>query len=473
MQATRHRRILTSFNAACVTTLAAIATLLCALALQRSAAIAVLGVMLCLSLSRSELERERHGRFEAAVALPLVGLAAIGVGMLLHRLPWLGGLLFTLAIALSIWLRRFGPTAARIGSLAGLPFVALLVTPHLAPSADGVVPSFMLPILVGWLALFWVGVLHAGARRAGVPLPPRKPPPPSAAAKTESSLRPDGTTRMALQMAASLALSFAVGFIFFRERWSWIVVTAFIVASGNRGRLDVAYKSLLRVGGAAAGTVVSLVLSGHTGGHGAATAAFIMAALFIGTWLRPFGYAWWALCVTIALALLQGFAGDASPAGMLWARLEEIVIGALIAVACAWFLLPVRSSGVLRRRLADALAALSDAFDPAQEQRWVAPFVVSLGGIEHMAPAFRAARALTSRFVRVQPADWIDLLLACREPACALFEAGQAPAEVRRAIGAARKALREPDQLASALLALQSALTAQFTSLPRRTEAAS
>lgn len=462
--ATHKRPVLVAFNAACVTMLAAIATLVCALALQRSAAMAVLGVMLCLSLSRSELERERHGRFEAALALPLVGFAAIGVGVLLHRLPWLGALLFTSVIALSIWLRRFGATASRLGSLAGLPFVALLVTPRFAPETAGPLPAFMLPILVGWLALFWVGMLHAGARRAGVQLPARKVRPAPPPGKVESTLRPDAHTRMALQMAVTLALSFAVGYLFFPARWSWIVVTAFIVASGNRGRLDVAYKSVLRVGGAAAGTVLSLVLSEHVGGHGAATAAAIMAALFVGTWLRPFGYAWWALFVTIAFALLQGFAG-ASPAGMLWARMEEILIGALIAVACAWFLLPVRSSGVLRRRLADALAALSDAFDPGQEQRWLTPFVAALAGIEHMAPAFRTARTLTSRFVRVQPADWIDLLLACRAPAVALFEAGEAPAEVRRAIGAARKALREPEQVTPALRSLQAALTAQFADL--------
>ncbi|MCS0660282.1 FUSC family protein [Massilia terrae] len=471
MGSTLRRPVLAAFNAACVTTLAASATLMCALALQRSAALAVLGVMLSLSLSRSELERERHGRFEAAVALPVVGLCAIGVGMLLHRWPLPGALLFTLAIALSIWLRRFGATAARIGSLAGLPFVALLVTPHLAPDPAGSVPAFMLPVLVGWLALFWVVLLHACARWAGVALPPGKPRPTALVGKAESSLWPDASTRLALQMAASLALSFAVGFAIFPERWSWIVVTAFIVASGNRGRLDVAYKSVLRVGGAAAGTLLALVLGEHAGGHGAATAVLIMAALFVGTWLRPFAYAWWALCVTIAFALLQGFTG-ASPAAMLWARLEEIVIGAALAVACAWLLLPVRSSGVLRRRLAVALAALSDAFDPGKEPRWVAPFVAALEVIEHMAPAFRAARVLTSRFVRVQPADWIDLLLACREPACALFEAGQAPPEVRRAIGAARQALREPEELAVSLRALQSTLAAQFASLPRQTEPA-
>lgn len=45
--------------------------------------------------------------------------------------------------------------------------------------------------------------------------------------------------------------------------------------------------------------------------------------------------------------------------------LEEIVIGALIGIAAAWFVLPIRSTTVLRRRIADALAALSDALDPA------------------------------------------------------------------------------------------------------------
>lgn len=62
-------------------------------------------------------------------------------------------------------------------------------------------------------------------------------------------------------MAVSLAVSFAIGYAFFAERWAWIALTTWIVASGNQGRLDVAYKSVFRVVGAAVGTVVALVFT--------------------------------------------------------------------------------------------------------------------------------------------------------------------------------------------------------------------
>jgi hypothetical protein len=452
------RPLLGAFNQACVTMLAAGATLACALAISTTPSAAVPAVVLCLSLARSHLERELHGHIEAALALPVVGLAAIGAGMLLHRFPWLGATAFVAAMAMSIWLRRFGATAARLGSLIGLPFIALLMTPRVASDAHGALPALAIPIIVGLLALFWVTVLHACARRIGVvlpvpaPRPAHKPP-------AESTLRPDAATRMAIQMACTLGLSFAIGFTLFAQRWSWIVLTAYIVASGNRGRLDVAYKSVLRVGGAAAGTLLSLVAARFAGAHDAATVALILLALFLGTWLRPFGYAWWALFVTIAFALLQGFAGS-DAASMLWQRLEEIVIGAVIAIAAAWFVLPVSSRGALRRRLADALAAMADAFDPAQPQRSAERFLTSAASVEQMAPAFRAVRAVTGRWMKAQPADWIDALLACRKPGARLATLQQAPGEVRRAIGVARKALREPHHLTDALRALQGALEA-------------
>jgi hypothetical protein len=65
-------------------------TLLCALTIDPGPGSAVLAVVLCLSLSRSQLDRDGRGRVEAAIVLPIVGLTAVGVGMLLHRVPWLG-----------------------------------------------------------------------------------------------------------------------------------------------------------------------------------------------------------------------------------------------------------------------------------------------------------------------------------------------------------------------------------------------
>jgi hypothetical protein len=107
--------------------LAAIATLLCALAIASGSGPAVLAVVLSLSLSRSHLDRDLRGRIEAAIALPVIGLVAVGVGILLHRAPWLGALVFVAGMFLSIWLRRLGPMARRAGSLIALPFVVLLI----------------------------------------------------------------------------------------------------------------------------------------------------------------------------------------------------------------------------------------------------------------------------------------------------------------------------------------------------------
>jgi len=209
--------------------------------------------------------------------------------------------------------------------------------------------------------------------------------------------------------------------------------------------------------GAAAGTVVALSLSLGVGPHNTATVVLILGALFLGVWLRPLGYGWWALFVTLALALLQGFAGSSAPQ-ILWPRLEEIIIGAAIAVASAWFVLPVRSTSAVRRRIADALAALSEALDPATSVRHSHDFVAAIARVEQMAPAFKASRLLTRRLGRVHPADWVDALVACKEPAIELIENRETPGSVRKAVGMARKSMREPAEILSALLELRGSL---------------
>ncbi|HEY0199807.1 MAG TPA: FUSC family protein [Rhodanobacter sp.] len=334
-------RVGRAWREAVLTMLAALATLFCAMAIDPEPGPMVLAVVLCLSLSRSHLDRDLRGRLEAAVALPVVGLAAVGVGALLHRAPWLGAAVFIAGMFVSIWLRRFGPMARRAGSLIALPLVVLLTMPHVPSKHAGHLMGLLVPVIVALLALLWVAVFHAFGRRMRW-LPPvrQKEALPAAPANT-GVLDIAASTRMAVQMAVALTVAFTVGYVFFAERWAWIVLTAFIVNSGNRGRLDVVYKSVLRVLGAAAGTIMALVFALHIGSHDVTTTVLILAAIFVGTWLRPLGYAWWALFVTLALALLQGFEGS-SAQHILWPRLEEIVIGAIIGVAAAWFVLPVR-----------------------------------------------------------------------------------------------------------------------------------
>ncbi|MFC3652969.1 FUSC family protein [Dyella humi] len=453
-----HSRPQRALMEAIATLLAAIATLLCVLAISREPGPGVLAVVLCLSLSRSQLDRDRRGRIEAAFVLPAVGLAAAGVAFLLHHLPVVGALVFSGGMFLSIWLRRFGAMARRIGSLIALPFVALLTIPYIPPQSHGMLPTTLLPVLIALLALFWVNVVHALAQALQL-LPPVSVPAFGTAPQPESSLRPVASTRMAIQMAVALLLSFAIGHICFPEHWKWVVLTAFIVNSGNRGRLDVVHKSMLRMLGAAAGTIVAQVLGVHLGIQGSASVVLILTAVFLGMWLRPFGYGWWALFVTVALALLQDFAGVPA-ARMLWPRLEEIAVGAVIGVAVAWFVLPVRSTAVLRRRIADALAALASSLDRQQPTRTPEAFFAALDAIEQIAPAFRATRYIAHRIRPERAADWIDVLLGCRDPGRRLIEQGAAPASVHQTLTHTRRVMREPEKILPALQQLHASLHA-------------
>ncbi|GAB2803813.1 hypothetical protein GCM10027021_29910 [Dyella kyungheensis] len=442
---------------AVVTMLAVLATLLCTLEIAPGGGPAVLAVVLSLSLSRSHMDHDLRGRLEAVVALPLVGFVAMGVGLLLRHTPWVGALAFVAGMFLAIWLRRFGSMARRAGRLIALPFVTLLTLPHIHAPSNGLLAPVLVPIVVALLSLLWVTVFHLLARRLRWLPPIRALEHAPATPAQEGGMRPVASTRMAIQMAVALALSFVVGYLFFKERWAWIVLTAFIVNSGNRGRLDVAYKSGLRVAGAAVGTVLAMSLTIHTGANPSTTGVLILVALFFGVWLRPLGYAWWALFVTLALALLQGFEPQ-PPGTLLWLRLEEIVIGAAIGLASAWWVVPVRSSDVLRRRLADALAAMAEATDPATAERLPARVARTLDELEDMAAPFRAARRFTHRFRTLQPADWVDTLLACRTPVIDVIVRGETPGRVRQAIGAARKSLRQPEALLPALQQLRQTL---------------
>lgn len=452
-----------AFREAVLAMAAALATMACTLALYHAPGLAVLAVVLCLSLARSQLDRDLRGRLEALLALPAVGLVATAVGLLLLQRPWAGAVLFTAGMAVSIWLRQFGQAARRAGSLMALPLVAILITPHAPLPHASRWAALAAPIVVALLALLWVAAFHWLGRRVGLlARSPAASPRPGTAWRQRAApgtRRPSATTQMAVQMAVALALAFAVGHAFFNAHWAWVVLTAFIVNSGNRGRLDVAYKSVLRVLGAGFGTVLALALGGHVDGHPPLAVALILGAVFVGTWLRPLGYAWWALFATLALALLQGLQGQAA-AAILWPRLEEIVVGAVLGVAAAWWVWPVRSTDVMRRRVADLLACLADAFDPASACADVEDVRHAMAQLAQLAPTFRAMRWATASARPWRPDRCIDTMLACEAPVLVLLAGQATPPGVRRAITTARKALREPHALPAALADLHRALQA-------------
>jgi uncharacterized membrane protein YccC len=257
---------------------------------------------------------------------------------------------------------------------------------------------------------------------------------------------------MAVQMGLALGAAFVIGRFAFTPRWTWMVLTAFIVCSGSRGRGDVVYKSLLRIAGAACGTVVATLLAGVFGPRDARSIVLIFVVLAVATWLRSLSYAYWAGCVTAVLALLQGYFGEVGT-GLLLTRLEEILLGAAIGVLVSWTVLPVRTNQVVRRRIADALATLADLLaavrrDPARLEGLGARFEGELELIEQVAAPVRAHRLFLHRLPRhrllgrfaaghletdtAHLADAIDAVERCREPARALIQMAATPGDVSK-----------------------------------------
>ncbi|MET7685520.1 FUSC family protein [Streptomyces sp. NPDC005423] len=141
------------------------------------------------------------------------------------------------------------------------------------------------------------------------------------------------------EMAAGIAAAFALGRLLFDDHWPWVVLTAYVAASGNRGRTDVLRKGVERLAGATAGTLLAAgVAAADVTGH--TRVALMFAVLTVALWLRPLSYAYWAAGITCALSLLLGYFGQ-DALGLLPTRLEGIAVGALSAVAAAWWLLPV------------------------------------------------------------------------------------------------------------------------------------
>ncbi|MGW3194556.1 FUSC family protein [Streptomyces sp. NPDC001118] len=297
----------------------------------------VLAVALALTLSSSQRTASTRRRLAALVLLPVAAAGAQFLGRLIMHHYAAGAAVFTAGISLGIWIRRFGPTATRAGTLMTLPFVALLVVPGpaLPPAAERGLMSWFWAAAIGVLACAGVWLVQGLGDRYG----PGRPDPVRPAPRRVSLSRPRPSTRMALQMAAAVAAAFLCGRLLFGDHWPWAVLTAYVVASGNRGRTDVSRKGVERFLGATVGTLLATGVAA-AGITGAASVAVMFAILTVALWLRPLNYAYWAAGITTALSLLLGYFGQ-NATGLLPTRLAAIALGAALSITAAWCLLPV------------------------------------------------------------------------------------------------------------------------------------
>jgi hypothetical protein len=313
----------------------------------------VLAVAIGLTLGRTQQTASRRERVLGLVLVPAVAAGSGALGLLLaggHAL--LGSALFVLALSATVGVRRWGPLATKLGTMAVLPLLVLLLVPPSAVEPDGPMWTAATALLV-YLVVSAVQLL---ALRAGVLSPPaatRSAPRPKAATKLPAS------TRMAAQLGVALVVAIALGRLVFPAHWQWVVLTAFIVCSGNRGRADVLHKGILRVAGAGVGTVLATGLFGLFGPGGIGGVLAIFGMLGIGVLLREASYAYWACCVTATMALLLGYLGEDAP-GLLFVRLGGILLGGLIGVGASWLVLPIKGGAVTRDRDTNAARPTDD-----------------------------------------------------------------------------------------------------------------
>lgn len=420
------------------------------LAILPEPAAVMLGIALTASLSRSQLERDRRGRLEALLVLPVIGLAGVALGALLRASPGIGAVVYVVVLVSAVALRGRGPLWRRIGSLVATPFLAVLFLPAGAGADRGTFVAVVAPIGIAVLAWAVVTVVQVTARRLGLILEPTRPARPEAT--TPSRLRPSASTRSALQLGVALTAAFVIGGTVFGEHWPWVVLSTVIVAYLPRGRADAIRTGVHRLIGAAVGSLVALLPAGILPTDGGLLVALALAAIGIGILFREVGYAAWAFGVTVALTLLERLTGQPSP--LIGQRLIEIAVGVAIGLLAVGLVYPVRTTDVVRSRLSGVLAAVSDrlaAAEPTEAHAVDARLRGALCELDRSVAALTDAGRVLALVRRPPPraATWASdaHLLAAR----AVAAPTPGPGALRRAVGEARRALRSPDELGPAL----------------------
>jgi hypothetical protein len=407
---------------------------------------AILSAVLALTQGRRRTSSD-HSPWMKLAAFPVVAVAVAAIGWLLHNAFVIGAAVFVSAMSFSIWSRQLGETMRRIGSIAALPLVAVLIAPPPPHAPGGHLVNLFLVIVAGVAAYAWLIALAEVAKRAGAMDGASAP----LAISAVEPQRKKGTlsphTRMAIQMAVALTAAFIVGRIFFAQHWGWVVLTAFIVCSGSVSRGDAVYKGFLRLAGATAGTLTAALVQHMYAPHGPEAAVLIFGVLFAGLWLREINYAWWAACMTLVIAMLQSTGANAD-ASILHLRLLEILIGALCGAGATWFVLPIPTESLVRRRIADALLALdefasTEDVSTEERQKKLQVFQQHIARLDGVAPPVEFHRHVTFQHRNANhPATWIHLL---RHSAHRVDAFQGSRKDLVRAVRHARKTLGQRD----------------------------
>lgn len=322
-----------------------------------SSATVAAAAILPLLLSRTTLVNKQIRWY--VLALPP---GAIFIAAFIHDHAIWGELLLVAVLSAAIWIRRFGQLFTRIGTVVSLPFVAMLFLPAGIPKSDALYASFF--TILDVVAVMGIQMVSGPKNTIDASTEPSSPP---------RKRGMTASTRMSIHMGLTVSLALIFGHLLSATHWNWMVMTSWIVLTGTRSRGEVLEKGLKRIGGASAGTfLASWILSWQCMGP-AGIVNLIFFALFLALWWRWKSYAYWAAGITFALGLFYSLC-QAEGEVLLLERLQLIMYGGVLAIGVAWFFWPIRTSDLIRLRIASALASLSELLASLQQDgspsRW-------------------------------------------------------------------------------------------------------
>lgn len=174
-------------------------------------------------------------------------------------------------------------------------------------------------------------------------------------------------TRLCIQVAVAGSIAVYAGDLLSGRRYYWAVLACFLALTGTFTTGEIAVKGANRVLGTFAGLVVATITVHFTGSNDAAIVAVVLACIFLGLYFFRVSYAVMAFAITTVMGQLYNVLHEFSDQ-LLLLRLAETALGAVVGLAVALVVLPVRTADVRAVGVDAFLGALRSLLEDVRDR---------------------------------------------------------------------------------------------------------
>ena len=174
-------------------------------------------------------------------------------------------------------------------------------------------------------------------------------------------------TRLCIQVALAGSIAVFAGDLLSGRRYYWAVLACFLALTGTFTTGEIAVKGANRVVGTFAGLVAATITVHFTGHHDSAIIGVVLACIFIGLYFFRVSYAVMAFAITTVMGQLYNVLHEFSDQ-LLFLRLAETALGAVVGIVVALVVLPVRTADVRATGIDAFLDALRSLLEDVRER---------------------------------------------------------------------------------------------------------